>query len=590
MYNLASRIHVSTEVMYRRIVKKLITVCTLLPLRVGTRVSQVSHFLVLATPSRKCVLTIAFILGLAACALLIAGYPFAAASAAFPAFVLTLPPTAGMIRDVILLWRITPDWEVLNCLPTGKETLLRMGIGRNNVEGLISMSAVGEEVLVAEFDQNNSVVSMVGDIPMFSGSLISDEQFRLRSRNRIQLVAVNGMVCIKKSYKNVICFCSEALALDALKNIDGVPKIVAINWGRRVLYQSYLTGRDLGSMMVKNGVPIKLQHQVSLNYPGLGNWDSATNRHQEREEALYVLKNVISEDILNAIADIYEAIHISGVVVGDIKYGNVILVDGVPFLCDFDFSKVYRKNSIRFLREREKERDLVNFVFGFSLLTEPLFKSRLKTIAQDKEVSFYAPAYYGKGYSIGYCGSIEFGTGKWLFIKKFMPVLEGKKLLDLGCNNGIISLEMLRANAALVTGYELNPTALEFAKVNHKWFEFVDNRKYNFQVIRGPMHEICYRDLTSYDVACSFCSLYYEPLEKMEKITKCLSEQVSMFIVQCNENPQEHTGEMLTRCSLDFISKLLAANGFARQKIIQFSFYDRPLIIAHSQIAAGTSA
>ena len=334
-------------------------------LRVGTCLSGLNHFLILAVWIRNRVLTIAFVLAVAACGLLIARYTVAAATVALPAIFLVLLPILRILHNCILVWRIFPDWEILRRLSTDRETLFRMGISEERVEALVSKAATVKEVLVAEFDQNNRVISMVGDIPIFSASLISDEEFQIRSRNRTQLVVANSIVCVKKSYSSIMCFYREALALKALDRIDGLPRIVSINLRRRMLYQSFLVGRNLGSMMADNGAPVSLQHQVSVQYPGAGNWSALVNRCcSEREQAINVLKKVISLDTMRGITELYEKIHRYRVIVGDIKYGNVIFLEGVPFLCDFDYSRVYRNNSVRFLRERERERDFVSFVFG----------------------------------------------------------------------------------------------------------------------------------------------------------------------------------------------------------------------------------
>ena len=56
--------------------------------------------------------------------------------------------------------------------------------------------------------------------------------------------------------------------------------------------------------------------------------------------------------------------------------------------------------------------------------------------------------------------------------------MRGKRVLDLGTNNAMIPLEMLRAGARSVTGYERDPVFADYARLNRRWFEFVENRWY----------------------------------------------------------------------------------------------------------------
>ena len=123
-------------------------------------------------------------------------------------------------------------------------------------------------------------------------------------------------------------------------------------------------------------------------------------------------------------------------------------------------------------------------------------------------------------------------------------------------------------------------------ELNHAWFEFVDNRCYDFTMVRAPMREVCELDLSRYDVATAFCSLYYESADDMKRIVQSLSEAVEFFVVQCNENPNEHSGDLLERSSLPFLTRLLSENGFSSQEVASFGYYDRPLIVARSDHVA----
>jgi len=263
-----------------------------------------------------------------------------------------------------------------------------------------------------------------------------------------------------------------------------------------------------------------------------------------------------------------------------VKYGNIIVGDDKIYMCDFDGAEVFQSNTRRFVRTRELDRDKFNYYFGTNLQTTTVLRSNIDAMSREIDGLINTPIYFGNDYGAGEIGSIELGSGKWLFIKSELPDMRGKTVLDLGCNNGMLPLEMLRAGARKVTAYELDPSYFMFARLSHQWFEMVDNRAYDFELVQGYMHEACDRDLSSYDVATSFCSIYYEEPEEMKRIVTTLSKIVKVFVVQCNENPDEHNGVLLERSSRPYLRALLADNGFPNQHVFAPDYYTQPLIIA----------
>jgi len=348
------------------------------------------------------------------------------------------------------------------------------------------------------------------------------------------------------------------------------------------MHLSYSQGDDLGARLAGAGAPVELQNRLSASYPGPGAWDPSGPQPPGREACLAALRSVVDEGFIEHLGALLESIHQAGVAVGDVSYGDVIIVDGKPHLRGIEGRPVAPRRSLRFLAERERDRDRFNFLFGAELLSEQVFRSRIAALAARRRDLFYAPVYYGRGYSVGPICSIEVGTGKWRFIRRHLPDVRGKRVLDLGTNNAMVPLEMLRAGARSFTAYERDPVFADYARLNRRWFEFVDDRSYGLELVERPMHAVLERDLTGYDVATSFCSLYYEPPENMARITRALSRAVEYFVVQANENKEQNSGELARLASLDFLSRLLAENGFADQRIVRFGYYDRPLVIGRS--------
>lgn len=367
--------------------------------------------------------------------------------------------------------------------------------------------------------------------------------------------------------------------------LRAVPSILRADrpaWPPPATNRRDLEGEDLGARLVRAGAPLELQRLLSESYPGPGAWNPSGPQPREREACLAALRSAVDARFIDELGHLLRDLHEAGVAAGDVSHGDIVIRDGKPGLRDLAGARVYERSSLRFLGERERDRDRFNFLFGTELLSEQVFRSRIQALRGRRADLFYAPVYHGRGYGIGPIFNIEVGSGKWRFIRRHLPDVRGKRVLDLGTNNAMIPLEMLRAGARSVTAYELDPVFADYARLNRGWFEFLDNRSYDLELVERPMHAALERDLTGYDIATSFCSLYYEPPETMARITRALSHAVEYFVVQANENKLQHTGELARLASLDFLRELLAENGFAEQRIVRSPYYDRPLVIGRS--------
>src|SRR6266581_828507 len=207
------------------------------------------------------------------------------------------PSLAERLRTWLMVRHFETRVPLYPIATQGSEVLRAMGVDRATITEIISRTADGEEVRLGRFDQGNRVLSDIGSIPLFGDALIAGLEFQPRARQAVELVATTRGIAIKKSYSDSGSFFREVAALGRLSDVKGVPKIVRIDRRHRVLYQTFLVGRDLGSLMAKAGFPVSAQHSVRSAYPGVGAWNAtsgpqnrlvAVNTHQRVTHSTFV--------------------------------------------------------------------------------------------------------------------------------------------------------------------------------------------------------------------------------------------------------------------------------------------------------------
>jgi hypothetical protein len=141
-------------------------------------------------------------------------------------------------------------------------------------------------------------------------------------------------------------------------------------------------------------------------------------------------------------------------------------------------------------------------------------------------------------------------------------------------------LEMLRAGARRVTTFEPDPILARYARLNHQWFTFVDNRPYpEFQVLEGSLGEVCDRDWTGYDLVTDFHGFPGAGPVEVAHIVGTLSSSVDCIVVRAARSHGPNSGPLPAETSLSALRELLGANGYPAQTIANLPFDDRPLLI-----------
>jgi serine/threonine protein kinase len=359
-----------------------------------------------------------------------------------------------------------------------RETLRRMGLDDGTIAELLARAGEGELTL-AELDQNNRMLSHIGQIPLFANMRIDEKTFRKRSRNRTRIVLTFGTLAVRKDYSLPRRFANEVRALDALRDLEKVPTLLEVDAENRVAYQTFFPGRNLGSLMADAGADVSAQYQMELEYTRSTSPSGST----VRDQVIGALRRTVDDDFIAAIQRLVLEVHRSGVLLRDVKHGNVIVCEEGPRLCDFDLARVVRRNDVASTHLRAEERERFNHLFGGDLLTPARFRSLLNAwIARNPDLP-YPGVYFGRGYRSGGRLTADGGTGKWYLIRGHLPEFRGQHVVDLSGGTGIPLLEMLRTGASSVRAHACDPRLAEVATLHHRFFEFVDNRNYDFALV-----------------------------------------------------------------------------------------------------------
>jgi tRNA A-37 threonylcarbamoyl transferase component Bud32 len=228
---------------------------------------------------------------------------------------------------------------------------------------------ITSEHMVAEWDQENRICFFQAcDLPGLAAERIEKSAFIPRQRNRLQLVRYQDKLAIRKQYQSFSCFTNEALALYKLNNVHCVPDLLGINLTKRTLYLSHIPGKNLGSLLASKGVSIEIQHELN----GVSNRKSHDQQVQSKQLVAHTqLNHCVDRAFLTTLQQLVESIHETGIILRDVKYGNVLIQGESPFLCDFDSAVLMHSRSREFLEEREMDHRRFDFLFGQHFSSTP---------------------------------------------------------------------------------------------------------------------------------------------------------------------------------------------------------------------------
>ncbi|ABQ25871.1 DUF1698 domain-containing protein [Geotalea uraniireducens] len=181
------------------------------------------------------------------------------------------------------------------------------------------------------------------------------------------------------------------------------------------------------------------------------------------------------------------------------------------------------------------------------------------------------------------------GIAKWDYIvKKHMPSLVGKRVLDLGCNNGVFSIQLARSGAKEVIGIDRNqlikqksgsilPIQDVIAQANFvkQAIEHKEKKKYPITYIVHDVGTLNMLNLGRFDMILALCVVYHE-MNDTPKLIQALSSMTDHLVLQTT---LLHSGELAKWASPHILADLLIKAGFTNVEIDSPPDYSWPMII-----------
>jgi serine/threonine protein kinase len=439
--------------------------------------------------------------------------------------------------------------------------------------------------VIAEIDQDGFLMSRVGEL---SGApTITPEDFLPRRRFELQVVVRDGVLAVRKNFKgDKLAFVRELTALHELALAGcNVPAILDFDVDGLVLTVSYVVGAVLREELARRGALLRDRDVRHRGLPG----PTARLREQHRiARGRELLDSAVTPDFAGRYFAELRKVHAAGYVLHDIKYGNVVIEQGsgAPYLIDFDAARGYRsiaKLTARFLRDQDYRK--FNRHFGADALTHDRVRRLMKRRHRGDLGEFYAPVYIPGGLRFGAIWNVDVGYGRWHYLLAHsLPPLGGKRVLDLGANNGFNALQMLRSGARQAVAVEMDERVISQARFLKRLFEWADNTEYDLLWVHDNMSNVPVLELGRFDLVTALCSIYYLEDDQIAKLMRFLSGITETMVLECNTDRQieRALAQTYEKASVDYAVNVLERNGFAAVDVIAPSGYSRPLVIGRN--------
>jgi len=181
------------------------------------------------------------------------------------------------------------------------------------------------------------------------------------------------------------------------------------------------------------------------------------------------------------------------------------------------------------------------------------------------------------------------GIAKWNYIvKKHIPDVRGKRVLDLGCSSGVYCIEMARKGAREIIGIDRDEKirhrsttipppqdVIAQAKFVKQGFEMLDGVKYPITYIAHDIGNLSELNLGRFDLIIALAVVYHE-LDRMPFLVQYLASMTDHLVLQAS---QGHNGDLGYWANKIKQVEVLLDVGFTFVEIDDPPDYSMPMII-----------
>ena len=207
--------------------------------------------------------------------------------------------------------------------------------------------------------------------------------------------------------------------------------------------------------------------------------------------------------------------------------------------------------------------------------------------------TWYQPVPLGNGiYTTAVSGvhdifSPETGLTKWNYIiERNLPDVQGMRVLDIGCNAGLFTIQLARAGAREVVGIDSKRTWEPWHEQATFVKDLLERRcetTYNVTYIDASMTEIPDLDLGRFDLVIALCSIYYIEDGEIRRLLRHFHDSgTGHVLLQCNTHRRDQTPDVHRRAKPRYLAGVLSDAGYPHVRTDKPMFYGRPVVVGRT--------
>jgi hypothetical protein len=379
-------------------------------------------------------------------------------------------------------------------------SIYSLGLAQEELRNLQAEIDKNNEAIIADIDKDGYLFSRYGQ---FAGvSFVSQKEFIPRKRNKLRLIAVGDQVGVRKPSATMKGFLSELTSLFVLREHCNVPAILGVDFRKFSIDISFIPGVVLAQELANRGA--RVRHRDLENDRGYNTLSREAQKQSRIESTRPILNDYVSVELKDAIFSELKQIHKLGILVKDIKYGNIILEEdsGRPFFIDFDYAQgIGFPGGLRGEVKRDSEIKQFNYVFDTEKPTRNIMLEKIKKVDDVLLEAENVSVIIGRGLGFGRSWDVTFGEGLWYYLlNPNLPDMTGLRILDISDMDPLFPLRMVLDGAAEVLRIHDNDRWNQYTGFLKEAFEWVNSSTIRFSVMGAILDDLPSHQLDPFDL------------------------------------------------------------------------------------------